>query len=152
MSRWKLWRQRRRRHRPRDERGASGPEFLIMAMVLFLGFTMLVQYGIRMHANRVAEAAAQEGAHTSARFDGTADDGRQTADGYVDEAGNPAVSGSTVTSSRSSTQATVTVTVQIVSLMPWLDDPITQTATVPVERFVEPSREFTNFEGSGGGN
>jgi Flp pilus assembly protein TadG len=121
----------------RDERGSSGPEFLIMATILFLAFTVLVQYGIRMHAARVAEAAAREGAVATARFDGTPEAGRRTANEYLDQAGSPALSESSVTSSRSTTQARVRVTVEVVSLLPWLDGPITKTATVEVERFVE---------------
>ena len=123
-------RVRARRRRRRDERGASGVEFLIMA-------TILVQFGINLHAQRVAEAAAREGAVEAARFDGTEGAGSRTAKEYVTEDGSPAVTASTVSASRSGTQATVTVTVEVVSIMPWLDDPITSTATVPVERFVE---------------
>ena len=128
---------RARRRRRRDERGASGVEFLIMATALFGLFTILVQFGINLHAQRVAEAAAREGAVEAARFDGTEGAGSSTAKEYVTEDGSPAVTGSTVSASRSSTQATVTVTVEVVSIMPWLDDPITSTATAPVERFVE---------------
>lgn len=128
---------RARRRRRRDERGASGVEFLVMATALFGLFTILVQFGINLHAQRVAEAAAREGAVEAARFDGTEGAGSSTAKEYVTEDGSPAVTGSTVSASRSSTQATVTVTVEVVSIMPWLDDPITSTATAPVERFVE---------------
>ena len=46
----------------------------------------------------------------------------------------------------------MTVTVEIVTLAPWLGGSITSTATAPVERFVEPSREFRITEGSSGGN
>ena len=130
-------RVRARRRRRRDERGASGVEFLIMATALFGLFTILVQFGINLHAQRVAEAAAREGAVEAARFDGTEGAGSRTAKEYVTEDGSPAVTTSTVSASRSGTQATVTVTVEVVSIMPWLDDPITSTATVPVERFVE---------------
>lgn len=128
---------RARRRRRRDERGASGVEFLIMATALFGLFTILVQFGINLHAQRVAEAAAREGAVEAARFDGTEGAGSSTAKEYVTEDGSPAVTGSTISASRTGTQATVTVTVEVVSIMPWLDDPITSTATVPVERFVE---------------
>jgi len=130
-------RMRARLRRRRDERGASGVEFLIMATALFGLFTILVQFGINLHAQRVAEAAAREGAVEAASFDGTEGAGSRKAKEYVTEDGASAVTGSTVSASRSSTQATVTVTVEVVSIMGWLDDPITSTATVPVERFVE---------------
>lgn len=127
----------RARRRPRDQRGSAPLEFLIMATVLIALFTTLVQYGIRFHAQRVAEAAAREGAVAAARYDGTEGAGSSTAKEYVNEDGKPAVTGSTVSSSRSATEARVTVTVEIVTLAPWLGGSITSTATAPVERFVE---------------
>jgi Flp pilus assembly protein TadG len=130
------WRPRRLRPR-RDERGAGGVEFLIMATALITLFTVLVQYGINLHASRVAQAAAREGAVTAARWNGTAGAGSSTAQGYLAQDGAPAVRGSTVSSSRSGTRARVTVTVQVVSILPWLDDSITSTATAPVERWVD---------------
>ena len=125
-----------RRPRRRDELGASGVEFLIMAVTLFLLFTTLVQYGIRFHAQRVAEAAAREGAVAAARWDGTTAAGRTAARGYL-TAGKPAVLGGQVDASRSPTQASVKVTVRVPSLMPWLDGPVTSRATAPVERFAQ---------------
>lgn len=121
----------------RTERGAAGVEFLIMAAVLIALFTTLVQYGIRFHAQRVAEAAAREGAVTAARWDGTESAGSRTAKEYVSDDGKPAVTGSSVSVSRSATEARVTVTVEVVTLAPWLGGSITSTATAPVERFVE---------------
>ena len=125
-----------RRHRRCDELGASGVEFLIMAVTLFLLFTTLVQYGIRFHAQRVAEAAAREGALAAARWDGTTAAARTAARGYLN-AGQPAVLGGQVDASRSPTQAWVKVTVRVPSLMPWLDGPVTSRATAPVERFAQ---------------
>jgi Flp pilus assembly protein TadG len=123
--------------RGRGERGAGGVEFLVAVVAILFLFTTLVQYGIRMHANRIAEAAAREGAATAARFDGTTGAGRTAANKYVTTSGAVAIRGSTVSTARSPTEARVTVTVQIVTLMPFLDDPITSTAVAPVERFVE---------------
>jgi Flp pilus assembly protein TadG len=108
-----------------------------MATVLIALFMTLVQFGIRSHAQRVAEAAAREGAVAAARYDGSEGAGSSTATEYVDEDGAPAVAGSSVSSSRSATEARVTVTVEIVSLAPWLGGSITSTATAPVERFVQ---------------
>lgn len=125
------------RPRRRDELGAAGLEFLIVATVLIFLFTTLVQYGIRFHAQRVAEAAAREAAVATARYEGTEDAGISTAQEYVTDDGKPAVTGSTVSVSRSTTEARVTVTVNVVTLMPWLNGSISSTATAPVERFVQ---------------
>ena len=119
--------------RDRDERGSGGVEFLVAVVTIFLVFATLVQYGIRMHAARVAEAAAREAAVATARFDGTSSLGRRAADMYLT---GPAIRGATVSASRTPTEARVKVTVQIVGLLPFLSDPITSTATAPVERYV----------------
>ena len=129
--------RRRTRSRRRDERGAAGVEFLIVATVLIFLFCTLVQYGIRFHAQRVAEAAAREAAVATARYDGTEGSGSSTATEYINDDGKPAVTGSSVSVSRSATEARVTVTVDIVTLAPWLGGSITSPATAPVERFVE---------------
>ena len=122
--------------RRRDEYGAAGVEFLIVAVTLFLLFTTLVQYGVRFHAQRVAEAAAREGAVATARWNGSTAAGRSQAQGYIDD-GKPAVLGGHINAARSPTDASVTVTVQVPSLMPWLDGPVTSKATAPVERFAQ---------------
>lgn len=121
----------------RDERGESGVVFLMMATALILLFTVLVQYGINLHASRIADAAAREGATEAARWDGSAGNGSATAKEYVTQDGSPAVRSSEVSATRSGTQARVSVTVQVASVLPWLSDPITSTATAPVERWVE---------------
>ncbi len=78
-----------------------------MAVTLFLLFTTLVQYGIRFHAQRVAEAAARKGAVATARWDGSTAAGRSGARGYI-RAGKPAVLGGQINASRSPTQASAT--------------------------------------------
>ena len=108
-----------------------------LAVAALLLFTILVQYGINLYAARVAEAAAREGAQAAAHWDGTSGDGSSTAKEYVTQDGSPAVRGSTVSASRSGTEARVTVTVQVASVLPWMDDPITSTATAPVERWTQ---------------
>ena len=123
----------RARIRRRDERGSGGVEFLVVAVTIFFLFAVLVQYGIRMHADRLAQLAAREGAVATARFDGTTATGRSTAAEYAD---GPAIRGASISASRTATEARVSVTVQIVTILPLLGDPITSTATAPVERYV----------------
>lgn len=121
------------RARRRDERGSGGVEFLIVVVTIFFLFAVLLQYGIRMHADRLAQLAAREGAVAAARFDGTTATGRSTAAKYAD---GPAIRGASISASRTPTEARVSVTVQIVTILPLLGDPITSTATAPVERYV----------------
>ena len=72
-----------------DERGSGGVEFLIVVVSVFFLFAVLLQYGIRMHADRLAQVAAHEGAVAAARFDGTTATGRSTAARYADRARDP---------------------------------------------------------------
>jgi Flp pilus assembly protein TadG len=123
-----------------------------MATVLIGLFTTLVQYGIRFHAHRVADAAAREGAVAAARYNGTEGAGSRAAQEYLTDDGKPAITGSSVSVTRSATEATVSVSVDVVTLAPWLGGPITSTATAPVERFVETSGGFANSEGASRGN
>lgn len=127
------WHARRRCH---DEHGSGGVQFLITIVAVLFLFTSLVQYGIRMHANRMAEAAAREAAVTAARFDGTTEAGHATANDYLSSTGAIAITGSVVNVTSSATEVRVSVTVTIVPLAPWLADPITSVATAPRERFV----------------
>lgn len=127
---------RRQSRRPRNQQGAAAVEFLIIAVVLFMLFSTVVQFGIRGHANRIAEAAAREGAVNAARWDGTAGSGAAKAREYTNR-GAPAVRSASTSGSRTATSAQVTVIVHPPVLVPWLNGPITSTATAPVERFVE---------------
>jgi Flp pilus assembly protein TadG len=130
-------RTRAARRRLRDERGTGGVEFLMMITALMLLFLILVQFGINLYASRVAEAAAREGANEAAHWNGTAESGSAKAKSYVTDDGAPAVQGSTVSSSRTGTEARVTVTVQVATVLPFMSHPITSTATAPVERWTQ---------------
>lgn len=107
-----------------------------MVVVLLGLFTTLAQTGIRFYGQRLAEAAAREGAEAAARFDGTETTGRRSATEYLTQDGAPAITDSQVAARRTATQARVEVTVHVVTLAPWLAGPIRSVATAPVERFV----------------
>lgn len=109
----------------------------MMITALMLLFLILVQFGINLYASRVAEAAAREGANEAAHWNGTADSGSSKAKSYVTDDGAPAVQDSTVSSSRTGTEARVTVTVQVATVLPFMSHPITSTATAPVERWTQ---------------
>ena len=58
--------------RDRDERGAASlAQVVITAPALLFLLMLIVQFGLMFHARNVAEQAAQEGAATARRFDGT---------------------------------------------------------------------------------
>jgi hypothetical protein len=58
-----------------------------------------------------------------------------------------------VSESATGEAVTITVTGKAPSLVPGVSGvTVRQSATAPIERFTEPSGEFTNSEGFGGGN
>lgn len=103
----------------------------IVLTVLFLA----VQAGMWFYARSIALAAAQSGARTSAMLGSTLDQGLTDARSFATGAGGTTLSGVTVTGGRSATSTTVTVTGHTVRLVPFMDLAVSQTATLPVERY-----------------
>jgi len=147
--------QRTPRHRPRrcrrDERGAGAVEFVIVFPVLMLIFLLLVQWAVQLHSDRVVHAAAREGAVDAASWNGGEAAGRATADAYLDDLGSD-LSNTSVEVRLGTTDATVTVSGDVPTLLPGVHTRVSATATVPIERFVQPSGEFANSEGVNGAN
>ena len=139
--------------RKRAERGATSiVETVLVAPALLFALMLIVQFGLLFHAQNVAEAAAQEGAAEARRFDGTPAAAEETTRTFLAELGPRMLTGRTVTAERTAETASVTVTGTVISLVPGLDLKVTESATGPVERYVPLSGEFTNSEGSSGGN
>lgn len=60
----------RRATRERNERGAMAIEFLLAITMLTLVFLLMLQYAVKVHAQRVATAAAEEALSAAAAYDG----------------------------------------------------------------------------------
>jgi TadE-like protein len=97
----------------------------------------LVQGALYYHARDVALAAATDGLTAARSRTGSSDVGRRAAAAFLQRAGGPGVLPETaVTSVRTATTATVTVSGHAVSLLPGLPGwRVAQTASGPVERF-----------------
>ena len=122
--------------RRRGERGAIAIEFLLVLSMLVVVFLVMLQYAVRAHAHRIVTAAAEEGLAAAAAYDGSAEDGRRTAQAYVDDLG-PGVENAVVTATRSATTARVAVRGQVQELVPFLTVRVSAEVEGPVERFVE---------------
>jgi Flp pilus assembly protein TadG len=129
---------RRRLGRQRDcaDRGSVSLELVVVFPVLLLIIFGGMQGALYYYARSVALAAAQEGSRAAGAETATAGDGQRAASGFVTQAGGADVlRASQVSSSRSATSATVTVTGQSLSLLPGFGGfTVTQTASAPVER------------------
>ena len=106
---------------------------ILFPAVLF--WTMLiVQYGLWWHTKQVANAAAAEAVDAAQTSTGTARDGQDAANAYLDQAGN--LDHRTVTVERN--PATVTAEVRGTSprLVPGFSWSVTARSAAPVERFI----------------
>ena len=124
-----------RARRIRDERGALSIEFLLVISALMLVFLLMLQYAVKAHAHRVAEAAAEEALAAASAYDGTAASGKQAGNHMLSDLG--ALSNTTVVVTRSGTTASATVTGDVEQLIPFLPVHVTVHIEGPVEQFVE---------------
>ena len=125
-----------RHRRPRDERGYGAPEFVLVMPVVMLIFLLLVQWSVQLYNDRIVHAAARESAVSVAAWDGTEADGRQTATDYLADSGSD-LSHTAVTITVGPTEVTVTISGDVMTLVPGMTKRVSATATVPRERFAQ---------------
>ncbi len=118
-----------------DERGSTTVEMVVALPVVLLVLFIAVQSGMWFYARSIALAAAETGARSSAALNSTTQVGVADAQGFVANIGGTTLTNVTVTGSRNATQATITVTGNTIQLVPWLVLPVSQTATLPLERY-----------------
>ena len=124
-----------RARRTRDERGALSIELLLVISALMLVFLVMLQYAVKAHSHRVAEAAAEEALAAASAYDGSAASGRQAGNHTLSDFGT--LSNTTVVVTRSGTTASATVTGDVEQLIPFLPVHVTVRVEGPVEQFVE---------------
>ncbi|MFZ2504100.1 MAG: TadE family protein [Nocardioides sp.] len=122
--------------RRRDERGIAAPEFVVIMPLVMLIFLMLVQWSVQLYNDRIVHAAAREAAVDAASWEGTEDAGRQTANEYLADSGSD-LSNTSVKINVGATEVTVTVSGEVMTLLPGFTKRVSATATVPRERFAE---------------
>lgn len=123
-------------------------EVVIAFPVVLTIVLVIVQLGLAAHARSVAQAAAQEGAAAARRFDGSAQQAKARTEDYLDQLGPTILQDRSVTAERDTQIATVRVTGTVISVIPGLHLSVEKSASGPVERYVPPSREFTNADAS----
>lgn len=128
-----LWGRALRR---RDECGLAAPELVVIMPLVMLIFLTLVQWSVQLYNDRIVHAAAREAAVDAAAWEGTEADGRQTANEYLEDSGSD-LSNTDVRISVGATEVTVTVSGDVITLLPGFSKRVSATATVPRERFAE---------------
>ena len=126
----------RSHRRARDERGAGAVEFIVVVPVLMLLFLLLVQWSVQLQNDRIVHAAAREAAVEAAAWNGDAAAGRETANAYLADAGAD-LSNTSVEVHVGATDATASVSGDVLTLLPGVHIRVSATATVPREAFAE---------------
>ena len=130
-----MWRFRSSRWLMRGERGSSSVEMVIALPIVLTVLFLAVQAGTWFHARSIALASAQSGARTSAMLNSSLEAGLSSARTFAADVGGTTLTGVTVTGDRTATSTTVTVTGHSVRLVPFMDVTVSQSATLPVERY-----------------
>ena len=102
--------------------------------VMFLG----MQAALFFHARSVAIAAAQEGARAAAGETAQQGDGVRAANAFLADAGDGAITGTTVSTSRTVRSVTVVIEGHSLSVLPGWSPTVRQSATVQIERLTSP--------------
>lgn len=118
------------------DRGSVSLELVIVFPVLLLIIFGGIQGAMYYYGRSIALAAAQEGSRVAAAQNGSTGAGYAAATTFITQAGGTDVlQGSQISSSRSATDATVTVRGSSLSILPGLGGlDITQSASAPLER------------------
>lgn len=119
----------------RGERGAATLEATILFPILLILISACVQAGVYFYTRSLAMASAQEGVRVTATNQGTVTAGVDRASAFLRRTGRSIVETSQITGSRSTTTSTITVRCGVLSLIPGWTFSITETSTLPTERF-----------------
>lgn len=118
-----------------DDRGAVTLQIVVLMPALFLLMFTGMQAALIYHGRTVALAAAQEGARVAAVMSSTSEAGNAAATQFVISAGGQDVLRDvSITATRDTTTARVTITGTTLSVVPGWTPAITQSAVAPLEQ------------------
>lgn len=126
---------RHRRPVPADA-GSSTVELVITMPALLLGVFAVMQFGLWMHAQHVAQAAARDGVAVARAYDGTERAAHDRAAASLDTFGPTILRDPSIDVVRTGEEATVTVTGKATSILGIFSLGVQEQASGPVERFV----------------
>ncbi|HWL41770.1 MAG TPA: TadE/TadG family type IV pilus assembly protein [Ilumatobacter sp.] len=120
----------------RDDRGSASVEFVLCAAAVVLLFLLVIQVGVWYHSRAVAQTAARHGLDHVRTLNGSTDAGVAAANEFLDQAGG-GLSSRDVSATRDIEESTVTVTGNVVSILPGVSFNVSVTVNAPTER-IEP--------------
>ena len=127
-------RRRAGRGLPRRDAGAGAVELVIVTPLLMLLVLGVIQFALAEQAQHVAQAAATQALAAARVQDGTAAAGQAQAATVLSQLGG-SLTGPAVTVTRTATQARVTVTGGVESLIPGVRLHVRATVTGPAEEW-----------------
>ena len=131
-------RRRRRRVVADPDRGSATAEAVIIVPIVVLLTMVVVQFVLVWHGRHVAQAAAQTAARTAAAYQATAAVGQADGDAYLQQVGANLLPGRTVRVDRNATTVTVTVTADVLTVIPFGSFTVDEQASVPIETWTAP--------------
>jgi TadE-like protein len=115
------------------ERGSVSVELVVATPLLGLLLMVVVQFALWAHATHIAQAAANAGVQAARVYASTPDAGRADATTTLDHLAGTVLTDAHVDAERTATTATVTVTGQVLAVVPGLHLPVRASVTAPRE-------------------
>jgi Flp pilus assembly protein TadG len=121
--------------RPRSEGGYVTTEVVLLVPVLLFLVMLVVQFGLWLHAQHVAQAAADEGLRSARVASVSVADAEAQTSAFLDQAGRTVIEDRVLAVDRDADLARVTVTGHAPVVVPGFELGIRAVAAAPVERF-----------------
>lgn len=119
----------------RAERGYVTTEIVLLTPVLLLLVMLVVQFGLWLHAQHVAQAAADEGLRDARTASVSLADAEARASAFLDQTASSVIEDRSLSVERDGDIARVVVVGDAPAVVPGLELGIRAVAAAPVERF-----------------
>jgi Flp pilus assembly protein TadG len=126
----------RRRRNATSDAGTSTVELVITMPALLLMVLAVIQFGLWMHAQHVALAAAQEGARAGRAYGSAEHAAHDRARASLADLGPRILRDPAVDVARTPDEVTVTVTGHATAIVGLFPLPVREQARAPIERFI----------------
>lgn len=120
-----------------DEAGFSTLEAVVVIPVVVIITMLVIQYVMLWHARNLAQAAAQDGLRVARGYQATAAQGQAAASHYLDAVAGNLLHDRRVDADRSAMTVQITVHASVLSVVPFGNYTVDETARGPVERYID---------------
>ncbi|MGS0688850.1 TadE/TadG family type IV pilus assembly protein [Nakamurella sp. GG22] len=117
------------------DRGSVTTEAVIIVPVVVVLTMVVLQFVLLWHGRHVAQSAAQSAARSAAAYQSTAAVGQADGDAYLQQVAPNLLPGRSVQVNRDATTVTVTVTADVLTVIPFGSFTVDESAAAPVEAF-----------------